>query len=88
MILIAVGVIGLATDDIKKGYAIAIIVVGAINLLRALLGTTATPTHCHLIPCLNRCLPGSSGMRCSLRAIGRPAGALGASPIGTQRHAR
>ena len=36
VILIAVGVIGLATDDIKKGYAIAIIVVGAINLLRAL----------------------------------------------------
>jgi hypothetical protein len=36
VILIAVGVIGLATDDIKKGYAIAIIVVGAISLLRAL----------------------------------------------------
>jgi hypothetical protein len=36
VILIAVGVIGLATDDIKKGYAIAIIVVGAINLLRAI----------------------------------------------------
>jgi hypothetical protein len=36
VILIAVGVIGLATDDIKKGYAIAIIAVGAINLLRAL----------------------------------------------------
>ena len=36
MILIAVGVIGLATDDIKKGYAIGIIVVGAINLLRVL----------------------------------------------------
>jgi len=36
VILIAVGVIGLATDDIKKGYAIAIIVVGAINFLRAL----------------------------------------------------
>jgi hypothetical protein len=36
VILIAVGVIGLATDDIKKGYAIGIIVVGAINLLRAL----------------------------------------------------
>ena len=35
VILIAVGVIGLATDDIKKGYAIAIIVVGALNLLRA-----------------------------------------------------
>jgi hypothetical protein len=36
VILIAVGVIGLATHDIKKGYAITIIVVGAINLLRAL----------------------------------------------------
>jgi hypothetical protein len=36
VILIAVGVIGLATDDIKKGYAIAIIVVGAINLVRTL----------------------------------------------------
>jgi hypothetical protein len=36
VILIAVGVIGLATDDIKKGYAIAIIVVGAVNFMRAL----------------------------------------------------
>jgi hypothetical protein len=36
VILIAVGVIGLATGDIKKGYAIGIIVVGAINLLRAI----------------------------------------------------
>jgi hypothetical protein len=36
VILIAVGVIGLAAHDIEKGYAIAIIVVGAINLLRAL----------------------------------------------------
>jgi energy-converting hydrogenase Eha subunit G len=36
VILIALGVIGLATDDIKKGYAIGIIVVGAISLLRAL----------------------------------------------------
>ena len=35
VILIAVGVIGLATHDIAKGYAIAIIVVGALNLLRA-----------------------------------------------------
>jgi hypothetical protein len=36
VILIAVGVIGLATNDIKNGYGIAIIVVGAISLLRAL----------------------------------------------------
>ena len=35
VILIAVGVIGLATNDIKNGYGIAIIVVGAISLLRA-----------------------------------------------------
>jgi hypothetical protein len=35
-ILIVVGVIGLATNDIKNGYGIAIIVVGAIGLLRAL----------------------------------------------------
>jgi hypothetical protein len=44
----AVGVIGLATDDIKKGYAIAIIVVGAINFIRALArdddGPDAPPT--------------------------------------------
>ena len=36
VILIAVGVIGLITHDIAKGYAIAIIVVGAVNFLRAL----------------------------------------------------
>ena len=36
VILIVVGVIGLATNDIKNGYGIAIIVVGAIGLLRAL----------------------------------------------------
>jgi len=36
VILIVVGVIGLATNDIKNGYGIAFIVVGAISLLRAL----------------------------------------------------
>jgi hypothetical protein len=36
VILIVAGVVGLATDDIKKGYGIGIIVVGAINLVRAL----------------------------------------------------
>jgi hypothetical protein len=33
-ILIVVGVIGLASGDIPKGWAILILVVGAINLLR------------------------------------------------------
>jgi hypothetical protein len=35
LILIAVGIVGLATDDIRTPWAIIIIVVGAINLLRA-----------------------------------------------------
>ena len=35
VVLVAIGVIGLVTDDIKRGYAIAIIVVGALNVLRA-----------------------------------------------------
>jgi hypothetical protein len=34
-ILIAIGVIGLVTDDIKHGYAIGIIVIGVLNVLRA-----------------------------------------------------
>jgi hypothetical protein len=36
LILIAVGVIGLATDDIRAGYAIIILIVGLINLLRTM----------------------------------------------------
>jgi hypothetical protein len=34
LILIAVAVIGLATDDIRTGWAIVILVIGAINLVR------------------------------------------------------
>lgn len=36
LILIAVGIIGLATDDIKTGYAIVILIVGLINLVRTM----------------------------------------------------
>ena len=36
VILVAVGVIGLVADDIAKGLAILIIVVGMINVLRVL----------------------------------------------------
>ena len=36
LVLIAVAIAGLATDDIPRGYAITILVVGVINLLRAL----------------------------------------------------
>lgn len=36
VILIAVGVIGLISNDIAKGWAIVIIVVGGINLLRGI----------------------------------------------------
>jgi uncharacterized membrane protein HdeD (DUF308 family) len=36
VILVAVGVIGLASHDIAKGWAIVIIVVGALNVLRGL----------------------------------------------------
>ena len=39
LILIAVGIFGLATDDIGPGYAIVMLVIGLINLLR----TMATP---------------------------------------------
>jgi hypothetical protein len=35
VILIAIGVLGLVTDDIKHGYAIGIIVIGVLNVLRA-----------------------------------------------------
>jgi ABC-type uncharacterized transport system permease subunit len=34
LILIAVAVIGLATDDIRTGWAIVILVIGVINLVR------------------------------------------------------
>lgn len=36
VILVAVGVIGLASNGIATGWAIVIIVVGAINLLRGI----------------------------------------------------
>ena len=36
VILVAVGVIGLVASDIAKGFAILIIVVGMINVLRVL----------------------------------------------------
>ena len=36
LILIAVGIIGLATDDIRTGYAIVILIVGLINLVRTI----------------------------------------------------
>ena len=36
LILIAVGIIGLATDDIRTGYAIVILIVGLINLVRTM----------------------------------------------------
>ena len=36
LILIAVGIFGLATDDIRTGYAIVILIVGVINLIRTM----------------------------------------------------
>jgi hypothetical protein len=36
LILIAVAIIGLATDDIRTGYAIVILIVGLINLVRTM----------------------------------------------------
>jgi hypothetical protein len=36
LILIAVGITGLATDDIRAGYAIVILIVGLINLWRTM----------------------------------------------------
>jgi hypothetical protein len=36
LILIAVGIIGIATDDIRTGYAIVILIVGLINLVRTM----------------------------------------------------
>jgi hypothetical protein len=36
VILIAVGIFGLASDDIRRGYAITVLVVGIINLIRAI----------------------------------------------------
>jgi hypothetical protein len=36
LILIAVGIIGVVTDDIRTGWAVVIMVVGVINLLRGI----------------------------------------------------
>ena len=36
VILIAVGILGLASDEIRRGYAITVLVVGIINLIRAI----------------------------------------------------
>jgi hypothetical protein len=35
LVLIAVAIAGLVSDDIRRGYAIVILVVGIINLLRS-----------------------------------------------------
>jgi hypothetical protein len=35
VILIVIGVLGLVSDDIKHGYAIGIIVIGVLNIIRA-----------------------------------------------------
>ena len=35
VILVVIGVLGLISDDIKHGYAIGIIVIGVLNLIRA-----------------------------------------------------
>jgi hypothetical protein len=36
VILIAVGIFGIATDDIRTGYAVVVMIVGIINLIRAI----------------------------------------------------
>jgi hypothetical protein len=35
VVLVVIGVLGLVSDDIKHGYAIGIIVIGVLNLIRA-----------------------------------------------------
>jgi uncharacterized membrane protein len=36
LLLVAVGIIGLVTDDIRTVWAIVVLIVGVINLLRAI----------------------------------------------------
>jgi hypothetical protein len=36
IVLIGVGIFGIATDDIGTGYAVVVLIVGLINLIRAL----------------------------------------------------
>jgi hypothetical protein len=36
LVLIGVGIFGIATDDIRTAYAVVVLLVGVINLVRAL----------------------------------------------------
>jgi hypothetical protein len=36
VLLIAVGILGIVTDDIRTGYAAVVLIVGIVNLIRAL----------------------------------------------------
>jgi hypothetical protein len=36
LVLVAVGILGLVTDDIRAGYAIVVLIVGLINVVRAI----------------------------------------------------
>jgi hypothetical protein len=36
VVLIAVGILGIVTDDIRTSYAVVVVVVGVINLIRAI----------------------------------------------------
>ena len=36
IVLIGVGIFGIVTDDIRTGYAVVVLIVGVINLIRAL----------------------------------------------------
>lgn len=36
VLLIAVGILGIVTDDIRTGYAVVVLIVGLVNLIRAL----------------------------------------------------
>jgi hypothetical protein len=36
VVLIAVGIVGIVTDDIRTGYAVVVLIVGIVNLIRAL----------------------------------------------------
>jgi hypothetical protein len=36
VVLIGVGILGIVTDDIRTGYAVVVLIVGIVNLIRAL----------------------------------------------------
>jgi hypothetical protein len=36
VVLIGVAIFGIATNDIRTGYAVVVLIIGAINLIRAL----------------------------------------------------